>query len=86
MRKRPMSHAEALRAVYHQQLAWYTYFDQEVTAEANAVNCYGMLTYTEAVNRTIRAIKALHGLPLQESRPLPWQKPGWNALTIDRGP
>lgn len=85
MREQPLSREMSLRDLYHRQLAWYAYFDREVTAEANAVNCYGVLTYTEAVNRTIRAIKELHGLPLHEPRPLPWQEPGWKAPTIDPG-
>lgn len=67
----PGSRVDVLRAIYAEQLSWYHAFSVALDQEANAINCYGMTTFTQAINRTIRSLKHEMGLPVQPDRTLP---------------
>lgn len=71
----PTDRVPVLRAVYAEQLRWYQAFLAAIEDEASPVNCYGSLTYTTALNDTIRELKQEMGYPLApDNVRLPWQK------------
>lgn len=65
---------DALRRVYADQLRWYHGFDHALQHDTSPAACYGMLSFTHAINDTIRDLKRAAGFAVHEEPVrLPWR-------------